>query len=483
MNLQAPTWHVLVTTGIILTLCLVVLLVVPSLAADNLRDAPWSSNVPVSGPDAVPHSPVVTFNSAGLAYAAWHDARSGADGGIYVASQPASGSWTTPVKIPGSDIGNAGSPTIAAGPGDELYAAWISGFPDARSDVLFAWSADGGRTWHGPAQVNTDPQDIAGHPDVVVDSRGNVHLVWDDLAVFGDPHSRDIKWSMRLAGDDTWSDPTLVHPDVLVVTEQARPAITADGVGNVYVIWEDARHGPADAEAIYAARLPAGSSAWEPGRRVDHRPGETNVRPDIAAAPDGAVYAVWDAGAAGGIYSAVLRPDAEMWEGPTPITEVEKGKGGNEKGQLTAGAGAPRVAVDQRGIAYVVWQDSPSGDQDLYAAVRWPGAARWGQSTRVNDDAGSAMQEMPAMAAGGAGLAVAVWLDGRQESAAVVYAAGLRLVIQDIRLPLLARQPGASAYSLSPRPSADCLVISRPTAIPHGAIERHPGRRLPPSGR
>ncbi|MFQ5341519.1 MAG: hypothetical protein ACE5F6_08220 [Anaerolineae bacterium] len=462
------------TTGTILTLCLVALLAVPPLAAGHLQDASWSVNVPVSGPDAVPHGPVVALNSAGQAYAAWQDARSGPARGIYVASRPAGAAWTTPLKIPGSDAGNPGSPTIATGPGNEVYVAWVNGFPETRADIQFAWSSDGGHTWQGPANVNTDPQDIAGHPDLAADSQSNVHLVWDDLAVFGDPHSRDVKWSVRRAGQDTWTDPAVVHPDVEVLTEQARPAITADGAGNVYAIWEDARHGPADAEAVYAARLPVASVAWEPGRRVDQRPGQPNARPGIAAGPDGTVYAVWDAGAAGEIYAATLQPGAEAWEGPTRVRKVEngkwkgergegkreKGKGKREKGkgkrergkgkrergkgekeveEWAGGTGVPHVAVDRHGIAYVVWQDSRSGDQDVYAAVRWPGATRWGQNMRVNDDAGTATQESPAIAAGKAGLVVVVWTDQRQSTSGAIYASQLEPAIHSVRLPFLAR--------------------------------------------
>jgi hypothetical protein len=450
VNWQAPTSFVLATTVTILTLCLVALLVVSPLDAGHLQNAPWSSNVPLSGPDAVPRNPVVALDDAGQSYAVWHDARPGAARGIYIASRPVGGSWTTPVKIPGSEAGNPGSPTIAAGVTDNVYVAWASGFPDTRADIRFAWSTDGGRTWQGPVQVNTDLQDIAGHPNLAVDPQGNVHLVWADLAVFGDPHSRDVKWSMRPVGQDTWTEPAVVHPEVEVLTEQAQPAIAADGAGNVYAIWEDARHGPDDPHAIYVARLPAGSTQWEPGRRVDHRPGETNTRPDIAAAPDGTVYAVWDGGAAGDVYSAVLRPDAGVWKGPTPVTEEEKGKGEKgkrkrekgkkEKGELTGGAGAPRVTVDQHGIAYVVWQDSRSGDQDVYAAVRWPGAACWGPRMRVNDDTGTAAQETPAIAAGEAGHVVAVWTDQRQSASGTIYAAELELAIHTVSLPFLTWQ-------------------------------------------
>lgn len=444
MKWQALTSFVLTTTVTILTLCLVALLTVPPLAAGHLQDAPWSVNVPVSGPETVPRNPVVALGDAGQSYAAWQDAQSGPARGIYVASQPAGAGWTTPLKIPGSDAGNPGSPTIATGPGDEVYVAWVSGFPETRADIQFAWSSDGGHTWHGPTQVNTDPQDIAGHPDLTVDSQGNVHLVWDDLAVFGDPHSRDVKWSVRRADQDTWTEPAVVHPDVQVLTRQARPAITADDAGDVYAIWEDARHGPSDAEAIYAAQLPAGSVVWEPGRRVDYRPGQPNSRPDIAAAPDGTEYAIWDGGTAGDVYSAALRPNADAWEGPTPVTEEGKGKreeGKKEKGEWTGGSGAPRVAVDRRGIAYAVWQDSRNGDQDVYTAVQWPGAARWGQNMRVNDDAGTATQESPAIAAGGAGLVVVVWTDQRRSTSGDIYASELELAIHSVRLPFLARPP------------------------------------------
>jgi hypothetical protein len=408
------------------------LLMVNQLNAWHPRTVPWSENVPVSGSDAIPRDPVVAMNDAGHVYAAWSDVRPAPDRGIYFAAQPASDIWSAPVKIPGSDARNASSPTIAAGMGQTVYAAWVSGFPDSRADILFAWSTNGGLAWQGPIRVNTDSQDIAGYPDLAVDARGNVHLVWSDLAIFGDEHSRDIKWSMRPAGADIWTEPARVHPDVVVFTEQARPAITADRAGNVYAVWEDARHGPDDSDAIYAARLPAGSVQWEPGRRVDNRPGETNSRPDLAAAPDGTAHAVWDAGVVGGIFSALLHSGAEAWDGPTPVRDAE----GPE---WSAGDGAPRITVDGRGIAYAVWQDSRSGDADTYAAVRWPGAVQWSGEMRVNDDEGPAIQESPAIAAGGASRVVAVWLDPRDTPSGMVYAAELTLATHTVHLPILVR--------------------------------------------
>lgn len=418
------------------------LLWVPRLGASDLHNAPWSTNVPISDPEAIPRNPVVALDTTGRAYVAWHDNRSGAARGIYVASQLASDAWTTPVKIPGSDAGNPSSSTIAAGAAGQVYVAWVSGFPETRADIRFAWSADGGLTWQEPVQVNTDHQDIAGQPDLTVDAHGNVHLVWSDLGVFGDPHSRDVKWSMRLAGQEAWTAPAVVHPDVEVFTEQARPAITADGAGNVYAVWEDARHGPDDTEAIYAARLLAGSPVWEPGRRVDHRVGETNERPDVAAAVDGTLYTVWDAGSTGAIYSAILRSGAEVWDGPTPVRRVEGGKGEKGKGKREEDmeeGGAPRIAVDRRGVAYAVWQDDRNGNLDIYAAVRWPGATQWGQNVRVNDDEGTAIQEAPAIAAGGAGRVITVWNDQRHNTTGIVYAAQLELVIYAVRLPFLTR--------------------------------------------
>lgn len=133
--------------GIILVLSAAGLFLTPSLDASGLHDIPWSANAAVSGPEAVPRSPVVALDDAGTAYVAWHDARTGGDRGIYVVSRPAGGTWTTPARIPGSDAGSPSSPTIAAGAARAVYIAWVSGFPETRADIHFAWSADGGLTW------------------------------------------------------------------------------------------------------------------------------------------------------------------------------------------------------------------------------------------------------------------------------------------------------------------------------------------------
>ncbi|MFQ5859304.1 MAG: sialidase family protein [Anaerolineae bacterium] len=424
------------TAGILAVLCAVALLLVTQVNAWQSQDSLWSGNVAISDPQAIPQNPDVAVDDAGRAYAVWYDAQAGAGRGIYVASRPAGGAWTPPIEVPGSDAGNASWPTIAAAAPGAVCVAWARGLPETRADILFAWSMDGGITWEGPVQINVDSQDIAGQPDLTVDAHANVHVVWSDLASFGDRHSRDIKWSMRFAGLTTWTGPAVVHPDVEVITEQARPAITADDAGNVYVIWEDARHGPGDPQAIYAARLPAGTMMWEPGRRVDHRPGATNARPDIAAAPDGTVHAVWDAGTAGEVYSAMLRPGAETWGSPTRINGVWQVLSGRPS--VLSGS-APRIAVDRRGIAYALWQDSRNGETDIYAAVRWPGGMHWGRNRRVNDDEGPAAQEAPAIAGGEAGRAVAVWIDQRQNSSGTITAAELQLTIHTVRLSFLVR--------------------------------------------
>lgn len=422
--------------SMLLPLCAIFLLLITPLHAGPPQRTLWPTNVPVSEPEAAPQHPAVAVDQHGRVYVTWHDARPGALQGIYVTSRPVGGAWTTPKKIPSSDAGPPSTPTIAAGTAGTVYVAWVRGFPETRADILFAWSIDGGNTWQGPEQVNTDPHDIAGDPALAVDSRGNVHLVWSDLAVFGDAHSRDIKWAMRLAGQATWTAPALVHPDVTVFTEQARPAITADGLGNVYAIWEDARHGPDDPFAIYAARLPAGAIRWEPGRRVDHRPGEINLQPDIAATHDGTLYAVWDARTERNVYAAVLRPETGVWEEPISVLDERQRASGQLAGLHSS---VPRIAVDRRGIAYAVWQDRRNGNPDVYAAVRWPGAGEWGRNMRVNDDTGPATQAAPAIAARGAGRGIVVWEDQRHAGQSRVYVAELQLAVRDLRLPLITR--------------------------------------------
>ena len=71
--------------------------------------------------------------------------------------------------------------------------------------------------------------------------------------------------------------------------------------------------------------------------------------------------------------------------------------------------GAPEIAVNASGNAYVVWQDYRNGHPDIYFAYR-PANGSWGASRRINIDTETAVRD-PAIGIDDAGIVPIAWTD------------------------------------------------------------------------
>lgn len=93
---------------------------------------------------------------------------------------------------------------------DRLYVTW-NDFRSGRSDILFSYSKDEGKTWSKPIVVNDDPlPPISGQgpdhfmPIVEVNKDGIVGLMWYDRRDYKDNLSYDVRFSASLDGGDTF---------------------------------------------------------------------------------------------------------------------------------------------------------------------------------------------------------------------------------------------------------------------------------------
>ncbi|HYJ33387.1 MAG TPA: FlgD immunoglobulin-like domain containing protein [Candidatus Binatia bacterium] len=76
--------------------------------------------------------------------------------------------------------------------------------------------------------------------------------------------------------------------------------------------------------------------------------------------------------------------------------------------------GFPDIASSPSGTFLCVWEDARSGNRDIYAAALDSIGTRIGSSLRVNDDAGSADQQLPRALPIGSDRFLVVWGDGRE---------------------------------------------------------------------
>ncbi|MBC8265168.1 MAG: hypothetical protein H8E47_13720 [Anaerolineales bacterium] len=397
-----------------------ILLFAPA-TASVLADAPWSANVKVN--DVVPpwgESPHIAVDEAGNAYALWIDNRDPLTrSDIYFAYRPAGGNWGANVKV-NDDTGKDSQlyPDIAVDGAGNAYAIWIdwrAHYP--RCDIYFAYRPAGG-DWGANERVNDYTSTVCyfDAPAIAMDGSGNAYAVWDDQRSEG----HHIYFAYRPAGGN-WSTSSRVDDEA--GSGCRIPDIAVDAAGNAYAIWADRR--AIFRTDIYFVYRPAGDS-WGASAKVnDVSVSDGPVAPAIAIDGMGNAYAVWTdfrnvSSRWADIYFA-YRPAGGQW-GPNVRVNDDTGRADQVE---------PGIAVDTTGNAYAVWLDfrndpdgywdGPINNADIYSAYR-PVGGNWGPNERVNDDTGTALQEIPSIAVDGAGNTYAVWEDNRNGAGDIYFA-------------------------------------------------------------
>lgn len=170
----------------------------------------------------------------------------------------------TPSTLRSANFRYGGLPTMALGPGGEIYVAQAGrpvDRPEDDSDIYLYRSLDGGRTFDGGFRVNGD--DSAGNqffPSIDVSSDGAVHAMWGDTR--DDPVNLryHIYYSTSTDGGETWGfsvpDQDFTAPDTRVTDFASNPERGFPGgrfIGDywqiaatdedVYMVWADTRLG------------------------------------------------------------------------------------------------------------------------------------------------------------------------------------------------------------------------------------------------
>lgn len=286
-------------------------------------------------------------------------------------------------------------PQIAAA-GDQLVAAWTTAGTDrwGSGPVATARSEDGGVTWNpGPNPADDGLTTGHGFLDLAVDAEGAFHLVWLD--------SRDGRQGLRHArstdGGANWSGNRTLKAGTC---ECCRNTLATGPDGTVAVLFRD--HDPRDMKVLVTREgkwretpLVAGDFGWKfdgcphaggglaatpsglhalvwtgseahvgvhyvrPGGGTDRRlGGPSATHPDLAAATDGALLAVWqERNEEGVVLRHTLSADeGATWSDPRAVVGADPT------------ATHPRVVAGRDGFL-IVWTERPEG-----APARWSSA-------------------------------------------------------------------------------------------------------------
>jgi hypothetical protein len=202
--------------------------------------------------------------------------------------------------------------------------------------------------------------------------------------------------SKSVDGGVTWDNPiTLIRDEEF----NDKEAITADPNDSnyVYAVWD--RLSAAEGGPSYFSRTTDGGQTWEPAR-VIYNPGITSqtIGNQIVGLPNGDIVNLFtqiDTTAGGSsLASAVVIRSTDKgvtWSAPIKINDqLTIGTSDPATGlSIRDGSTIPDIAVDRKGILYVVWQDArfSDGQQDGVVLARSrDGGLTWSKPVQINRD-------------------------------------------------------------------------------------------------
>lgn len=268
------------------------------------------------------YPPRIATNGSGVIYAVWEDSREAADNeifpGIYInVSRDWGAHWNAfDTRLDHRPLGffRSTSPQVAADNGSTLHVIWLDTGPRplqqietaGRYKLFYNHSFDYGLTWQEADQVisNVDKTAEVADASISVNNKRGVFAAWTDNrkpgATGGDQqnvsgqlfhvyfnHSENLgfRWlnadkNIQLDVDNTTSD-------------AVNPNIVSDNLRNVFVSWEDHRHGYQD---LYFNLSPDSgqTGTWQDHEiRVDRAVSGNSTGTRLRTDDNGQIHLVW----------------------------------------------------------------------------------------------------------------------------------------------------------------------------------------------
>jgi hypothetical protein len=305
--------------------------------------------------------------------ASWSDGGGGPVPGILPA--PAGFVWGSR-GVSGQLAG--GDPSLAGGPGSDVYYGFIAFNNVSCSDggVYIARSSDAGATWTTPVRVRANSgTEFQDKSYVAVDAipgspySGRVYVSWtrfQTLSCGGTLSAAPI--ALSYSSGVSWSSPRTVSATGSTCNQGSVPAVGVDG--DVYVAWWNCDTTP---QRILVARSTNGGFSFSNPVQVAQ----------VATIPS-----------------------------PLPPTAFRTNS-------------FPAIATHPTNpnLLYVVWPSDPAGadDADIFFSRSTDGGATWSAPLRVNDDATASDQFFPWISVGPDGRINVVFGDRRDDQGDVLY--------------------------------------------------------------
>ena len=294
--------------------------------------------------------------------------------------------------------GDQESPRIARCGSGLFVVAWEDGRGADKDIYVQMIDGEGNILWQSigvPICQNTGDQQLVG---IIPDEAGGAIIAWQDAG------GSDIDiYAQRMDGSGT----PLWGPGGLAICsepgDQGPAVIAGDGSGGAIVAWQDTRGSTID---IYAQRIDQnGNTIWTEGGTVVCSATRDQIRPAIVPDNAGGAIIVW---------CDYRGDDADIFiQRINAIGDCSWQSDGVALCSLEGNQLLPKLTSDHKGGAIVTWQDMRDTDWNIYAQrITKSGGIRWDEEGLLICNA-PYEQLTPTIASDGAGGAFMPWEDTR----------------------------------------------------------------------
>jgi S1-C subfamily serine protease len=288
------------------------------------------------------------------AHAIWTESysRTQSDWRIVYSIRSPSGSWSAPYDVSSSFLRGA---TITVDQIGTAHVVWDPGiYPRGPRYIAYANKPMGGE-WTAPVNIFSGPEDFDPF-DLVVDSKGTLHLIWVDRIMVDHPpgNNRFLEYSVKYAQktkSGLWSEPVVipnVHPSFPYW--ETNRILAVDSEDTLLLAWLSVD--------VYLSKKPLGEP-WSLPEKVSSisRPGRSA---NIAIDYRGKIHIAWAEGSSRIVYSS--RASDGTWSSSTYVSTTDKP------------VDNVLIATSNDGEVYVAWTqdtDDKKGASSLMLAKRF----------------------------------------------------------------------------------------------------------------
>jgi hypothetical protein len=296
------------------------------------------------------------------------------------------------------------APRLQRGPGSEVLRLWqhTADLRKGGAGVLVASALPGDR-WETVLDLRPQEKGVStqeGNLAVAPSGEGAVaYQWWQD-----NPRSKQIRVATSDVAGKRWN---LSATALDSAGKAFEPKVAWTNGKGLVVVWSDERRGRRLFD-VYVRRSPDGGKTWEPEQllsRFPHNlPGDIHARPRLLSDGKGRLWAVWVGVRSGrsAVYLNRSLDGGETWSEPQALT-----------GDSRSVFAHTLVGVGDRLL--MVWHDTRTGRDRLYAVTSGDAGVTWTEPTRVDHlpDASPVDAAEPTVVLGADGEALVAWQDGR----------------------------------------------------------------------